>query len=176
MPLRVVRTVDGGISVHAAGAAGLDNFLLPLARTEFSERTPTFSPDGRWIAYRFDETRREEVYVRAYPGPGGRHLLSLAGGMEPVWSSDSRELFYRESDRLMTVFIGDGANFVAGRPEFFCAGYDFGFGGTANFDVTPDGQRFVMIQTEGSGLSTGPPQLRVVQNWFEELTRLVPTP
>ena len=96
--------------------------------------------------------------------------------MEPVWSSDSRELFYRESDRLMTVFIGDGANFVAGRPEFFCAGYDFGFGGTANFDVTPDGQRFVMIQTEGSGLSTGPPQLRVVQNWFEELTRLVPTP
>ena len=71
----------------------------------------------------------------------------------------------------MTASIGDGANFVAGRPEFLFAGYDLGFGGTANFDVTPDGQRFVMLQTEGSG----PPQLRVVQHWVEELTRLVPT-
>jgi hypothetical protein len=123
-----------------------------------------------------NESGREEIYVRRFPGPGGRVQISTEGGTEPLWSRDGRELFYRKGDRMMAVAISTEAELAPGKPTLLFEGaYEMGtaFGpvpGT-NYDVAPDG-RFVMIRR---GESAGPAQINVVQNWFEELKRLVPT-
>ena len=157
---------------------GSDIWILPLggepeefAVTSFSEHTPSFSPDGRWVAYRSNESGRMEVYVRPYPGPGGRQLVSIEGGQEPVWSRDGRELFFRDNDRLMAVDVESGATFSSGTPGFLFEGYDVR-GGNRNFDVSPDGQRFVMVGRPES--QSGGPAIHVVLNWAEELRVRVP--
>lgn len=157
--------------------AGLDLWLLrregdatPLVVTSFDQRMATFSPDGRWIAYQSNESGRFEIYVRPYPGPGGRELVSTNGGREAVWSRDGRELFYREGNRLMVVSLDTSAEFKAGFPRMLLEGYISLISGT-NYDVSPDGQRFVMVQ----GSQRGPLELRLVQNWLEELKARVPT-
>jgi Tol biopolymer transport system component len=140
----------------------------PFIVTDANERSPSFSPDGRWIAYVSDETGRDEVYVTAFPGPRDTRKVSTDGGRVPVWSRDGTELFYRNGTQLLSVPVQLGQEFVAGEPEALFEGSFYaepGGSGTQDFDVTPDGQRFVMIQFEA------PTQIRVIQNWFEELTQ-----
>ena len=157
---------------------GLDLWLLPrkgeptaLVVTSFDERMATFIPtDGEWFAYQSNESGRMEIYVRPYPGPGGRQLVSTNGGQEAVWSRNGRELFYREDNRLMVVNIDASAGLKIGIPRVLFEGYDFVTSGT-NYDVSPDGQRFVMVQGSQQAV---PPELRLVLNWTEELKRLVP--
>ena len=114
-----------------------------------------------------------EIYVRPYPGPGGRELVSTSGGREAVWSRDGRELFYREVNRLMAVSLDTSAEFKAGLPRMLFEGYISLISGT-NYDVSPDGERFVMVQGSQRAGLIGPVELRVVQNWFEELKGRVP--
>ena len=76
---------------------------MPFLLTPFDERSPRFSPDGRWLAYVSDESGRDEVYVQPFPGPGAKWLVSTDGGREPVWGRDGRELFYRAGDLMMAV-------------------------------------------------------------------------
>ena len=91
--------------------------LMPAA---FNESEVTLSPDGRWMAYQSDEADRMEVYVRPYPGPGGRVSVSLLGGTEPAWSRDGRELFYRAGDSLMAAMVTLAPSFaVTGRRVLF---------------------------------------------------------
>src|SRR4029077_11465276 len=77
----------------------------PLVQTKFNEGQPRFSPDGRWLAYLSDETGRNEVYVQPFPGSGHRVRTSTAGGEEPIWSRDGRELFYFKDADLMAVKV-----------------------------------------------------------------------
>jgi eukaryotic-like serine/threonine-protein kinase len=163
--------------VQPAGP-GLDLWLLdrggpvtPLVVTQFDQRMATFSPDGRWLAYQSNESGRFEIYVRPYPGPGGRELVSTNGGREAVWSRDGRELFYREANRLMVVSLDTSAGFKAGLPRLLFEGYINLVSGT-NYDVSPNGQRFVMVQ---GNLIAQSSELRVVRGWFEELKQKVPT-
>jgi serine/threonine-protein kinase len=163
------------------GGVGLDLWLLrrggeatPLVVTSFDQRMATFSPDGRWIAYQSNESGRFEIYVRPYPGPGGRELVSTNGGREAVWSRDGHELFYREGNRLMVVSLDTSAGFKAGLPRMIFEGYVSLISGT-NYDVSPDGQRFVMVQGSQTAGAVGPTELRLVLNWFEELKQRVPT-
>jgi Tol biopolymer transport system component len=163
------------------GGVGLDLWLLrregdatPLVVTSFDQRMATFSPNGRWIAYQSNESGRFEIYVRPYPGPGGRELVSTNGGREAVWSRDGRELFYREGSRLMVVSFDTSAGFKAGLPRMLFEGYNTTIGGT-NYDVSPDGQRFAMVQGSQTAGVVGPVELCLVQNWFEELKARVPT-
>ena len=164
-------------------SAGLDNFLLPLDGepepflvTEFDERSPTFSPDGRWIAYRSNVSGQMQLYVRPYPGDGGRQLVSIEGGEEPVWSRDSRQLYFRDGTRLMVVDVGDGPTFEASLPRFLFEGFDIQGGGSQNYDITENGLRFVMVSSDIDGVGGQPSQeLNVVLHWTEELKRLVPT-
>ncbi len=137
----------------------------PFVRTPFEERSPSFSPDGRWIAYVSNESGRDEVYVAPYPGPGERHQVSPSGGRGPAWSRDG-ELFYRNGDQMMSVRVRTLPSFVAETPtvlfeESFFA--EFGPNGSRDFSVSSDGQRFVMIQSEPAT------KIYVVLNWFEEL-------
>jgi len=150
----------------------IDGEASPFLATRFSERSPMFSPEGGWLAYVSDESGRDEVYVQAYPGPGGRHLISTAGGREPVWRRDGGELFFRSGDQMMAVQVstGDGG-FRAGTARIvFEAPYSSDPWGNPNYDVSADG-RFLMVRGEAGAATTW---FQVYLNWFDQLVRLVP--
>jgi len=146
-----------------------------LLQTPFDEHTGKLSPDDRWLAYVSDESGREEIYVRTLVGAGGKWQISTEGGTEPLWSRDGRELFYRNGQKMMAVAISAEAELRAGKPTLLFEGrYRTGWSSgnpSTNYDVTPGGQRFVMVkQSEETGSDT----FILAQNWFEELKRLVP--
>jgi serine/threonine protein kinase/Tol biopolymer transport system component len=152
-----------------------DHKAEPFLRTPFNEGGPVFSPDGHWIAYISDESGRPEIYVQPYPGPGGKWQISTEGGNEPAWNRNGRELFYRSGNKMMAVDVTTQPTFSAGKPKVLFEGQYVavspGLTGTA-FDVSPDGQRFLMVkETEASMSAT---QINVVLNWFEELKRRAP--
>jgi hypothetical protein len=151
-----------------------DRKAQPFLRTRFNETAPRFSPDGRWLAYISDESGRFEIYVQPYPGPGGKWQISTEGGMEPVWNRNGRELFYRNGGKMMAVDIATQPGFAAGKPRMLFEGpYELPPIPIANYDVSPDGQRFLMLKP--SEQETAPTQINVVLNWFEELKQKVPT-
>jgi eukaryotic-like serine/threonine-protein kinase len=152
-----------------------DRKAQPFLRTPFNESVPRFSPDGRWLAYISDESGRWEIYVQPYPGPGGKWQISTEGGTEPVWNRNGRELFYRSGDKMMAVDIAAQPSFIAGKTRVLFEGrYEPTPGTTPNYDVSPDGQRFLMLKSGEAG-EAAPTQVNVVLNWFEELKRRVPT-
>ena len=146
----------------------------PFLQTQSQESSAVFSPDGHWLAYTSDESSRNEVYVQPFPGPGGKWQISNEGGDEPVWAKNGRELFYRDGNKMMTVEITTQPTFRAGDRTLLFEGQYWHQEGMlrADYDVTPDGQRFLMIK---AGEQEAPNQINVVLNWFEELKRLVPT-
>jgi serine/threonine-protein kinase len=145
----------------------------PFLRTPFDEAGARFSPDARWLAYISNESGRYEIYVQPYPGPGGKWQVSTEGGTEPVWNLNGRELFYRSGDKMMAVDIATQPSFAAGKPRMLFEGQYVPTPATApNYDVTPDGQRFLMLKPVEQ--AAGPTQINVVLNWFEELKRRVP--
>jgi serine/threonine-protein kinase len=136
----------------------------PLIGSQADEFTPAVSPDGRWLAYASDESGRVEIYVRPFPEGGGKVQVSLDGGTEPVWGRNGRELFYRDGDRMMAAAVRLAPAFtVTERSELFRASYPSGQF-HAQYDVAPDGQRFVM--TQGPQTSN---DLVVVLHWFDQL-------
>jgi Tol biopolymer transport system component len=151
-----------------------DRKVQPFLQTRSSEAAPRFSPDGRWVAYVSDESGREEIYVRPYPGPGGRWPISTDGGTEPLWNPRGRELFYRKGNKLMAVDIAFQPTPVAGTPRLLFTG-DFLPASTPvpNYDVAGDGRRFLMVQPSAREKAAST-QITVVVNWFDELRRLVP--
>jgi len=95
---------------------------VPFAQTRFNSSWGEFSPDGRWIAYVSDESDRNEIYVAPFPGPGRKWRISTAGGDQPLWRSDGKEIFYISADRkLMTAEVtskGDEFEVRSVRPLF----------------------------------------------------------
>ena len=150
---------------------GMDSVPVPLVATQFSEHSPTISPDGRWVAYVSDRSGREEVYVSPFPdaASGGLVLVSTDGGAEPVWAHSGRELFYRNgSNELVAVQVSGDPSFSAGQQVvlFSMDGYLLG-NGRQQYDVSSDDQRFVMLRIDDD--DSGTPKLIVVENFFEEL-------
>jgi Tol biopolymer transport system component/tRNA A-37 threonylcarbamoyl transferase component Bud32 len=168
-----VRILNLGADPSAALRAGGKG--LPFLPPPSNEGGPAFSPDGRWLAYQSEESGRSEIYVRPFPGPGGKSLISTDGGTEPVWARNGRELFYRNSDKMMATAVETKPTFVAAKPRLLFEGhYETGFYAfEPNYDVSPDGQRFLMIKA--SEQESGPVHINVVLNWFEDLKRRVPT-
>jgi eukaryotic-like serine/threonine-protein kinase len=157
-----------------------DRKITPFLNSRFNEKYPEISPDGRWIAYTSDESGRDEVYVQPFPGPGGKWQISNEGGEEPLWSRDGRELFYRQSyyqreNQAFVVDVQTGPVFSASKPRllFTAQGYS-GMGPIRTWDISPDGHRFLVVKME-ERKSRPVTELVLVQNWFEELKRLVPT-
>ncbi|HEY4579611.1 MAG TPA: hypothetical protein VIG89_01130, partial [Candidatus Acidoferrales bacterium] len=121
-----------------------------------------------------DESGRYEVYVQPYPGPGGKWQISTDGGTEPVWSPNGRELFYRSGEKMMAVDIATQPSFAVGKPKVLFEGQYVPSPITfPNYDVSADGQRFLMLKASGQAEAAST-QIVVVQNWFEELQRRVP--
>ena len=134
-------------------------------RTPFHDVQGVLSPDGHWLAYASDESGAFEVYVQAFPDSQAKRLVSRGGGAEPRWRADGRELFYVSADRrLMVVATTIGQAFEAGTPAllFETKVRDLGFTFGKRYDVTPDGQRFVVDELIGRGK---PSVLTVVVNW-----------
>ena len=139
-----------------------------------NESAAQFSPDGHWLAYASDESGREEIYVRPYPGPGGKWQLSTDGGIEARWSRSGRELFYRRGNAMMAVDVTTQSRFTAGTPpRLFEGPYVPTARGLPNYDVSHDGQRFLMVKASGEA-PVAATQINVVLNWSEELKRKVP--
>ena len=151
-----------------------DRKAQPFLQTQFNETSPQFSPDGRWLVYYSNESGRNEIYVQSYPGPGGKWQISTEGGTEPVWNRNGRELFYRSGSKIMAVDISTQPGFTAGKPRVLFEGPYLPTPVTfTNYDVSPDGQRFLMLKPNGQ-TQAAPTQIVVVQNWFEELKQKVP--
>ncbi len=150
-----------GIRILQFDSAPVSRMMLPAA---FNESEGTLSPDGRWLAYQSDEADRMEVYVRPFPGPGGRVSVSVLGGTEPAWSRDGRELYYRAADSLMAATVSLSPTFaVTGRRVLFTGPF-LRATNSREYDPAPDGQRFVMVRG-GTTQST----LIVLGNVFERL-------
>ena len=176
---------DGRTLIYqdAAPTTGQDIWMLPidgdrqprpLLQTPASEVDARLSPDGRWLAYASDESGRHEVYVMPLKGSGGKWQMSADGGREPIWAHNGRELFYRSGEKMMAVEVITQPTFQASTSRLLFQGsYERTATISPEYDVTADGQRFLMVQPlEQRSPST---EFNVVLNWFEELKRLVPT-
>jgi Tol biopolymer transport system component len=158
-----------------------DRTIRAVIHTDANEVTPEFSPDGRWLAYASNESGRHEVYVQPCPGPGERHLISTNGGEQPAWGRN--ELFYVQGGalsgggvtRLMSVTVATAPAFVAGTPEAVFESPDLRTAWGRSYDVAPDGRRFLLTLSKDAATNVAPAQMILVQNWFDELKRLVPT-
>ena len=148
---------------------GLLGDPVPFLETDASEHAGKFSPDGRFVAYSSNESRRPEVYVRAFPDGNGKWQVSTTGGSQPRWSRDGKELFYvsEEQAALMSVRVRTSPEFSADSPELlFQQGTLCEGGRSPLFDVDLDGQRFVLVErvaSEQANLT-----LHIIQNWQEE--------
>jgi hypothetical protein len=155
--------------------------VQPLIQTRFDELNGDISPDGRWLAYESNSSGRVEVYVRPFPNVNDeQRQVSTGGGMQPGWARSGQEMFYFDLDgSLMSVRVTarPGVWNAASPTKLFDSGYFTGDQTflVRNFDVSPDGQRFLMIKAGTGGQAATSPHIVVVQNWLEELRRLVPT-
>jgi serine/threonine-protein kinase len=142
---------------------------VPLLQTPAFETSPRFSPDGRWLTYVSVDSGVGEVYVRPFPGPGGRLQISNGGGSEPVWSRSGGEVFYRDGNRMMASAFSAAPTLTAERPRLLFEGsYLRSDTGGAGYDVAADG-RFLMIQpVEPERATTA---INVVIQWFDDLQR-----
>jgi eukaryotic-like serine/threonine-protein kinase len=152
-------------TLSLAGSAG-SAMPHPLLESEFRKDNPAVSPDGRWIAYTGDETGRDEVYVTSFPDPGPKITISTDGGNLPRWSGNGRELFYRVANKVMAVDIQTSPTLSAGRPKML-----FETAYRSSFDVSADGQRFLMIKTAAAAQGAASEQVTIVFNWVEDLQR-----
>jgi serine/threonine-protein kinase len=145
----------------------------PLLKTAAYEGGVRLSPDGRWVIYISNESGQNEVYLRPFPGPERRWPISTQGGTQAIWNPNGKEIFYRNGDKMMVVEISTTPDVALSPPRLlFEQRYAFGAGITiANYDVSRDGQRFVMVKDESSA-----GRLHVVLNWFSHLTRIAPVP
>ncbi len=154
------------IMIAQADGRGSPRPLDPNSRS--AERAPAFSPDGRWIAYADNPNGRHDVFLRVADGSGGRHQISVDGGSEPRWTRGGHELVYRRGTAMMAVAI-NAATGEAGTPAKLFDEPVVGSAGNGRdvtYDVTPDGNRFLMVRPVQRANT---PDAVVVLNWFTEL-------
>jgi Tol biopolymer transport system component len=155
-----------GPDIWLLSMAGERN-VLPLLRNQCAEWGGAFSPDGRWFAYTADESGVDQIYVCSVQSPGEKHQVSTAEGREPVWGRDGKELFFRDWKGLMSVGIQAEPDFNLDPPHIVVSGeYEMGsIPVFPNYDVSADGQRFILIPQEQREKQ----QINLDLNWFEEL-------
>jgi Tol biopolymer transport system component len=145
---------------------------VPVVKTPGYDGGAMFSPDGRWMAYVSNESGQRDVYVRPNTGPDRKVQVSTGGGTHPRWNPNGRELFYRNGNKMMVVDVSIRSGDIVPSPPrvLFDQRYDFGSAQTvANYDVSPDGQRFVMVKDDSDA-----GRLNVVLHWFEDVMGRVP--
>jgi serine/threonine-protein kinase len=142
-----------------------DRAAKPWLQTSANEWAGRLSPDGRWMAYNSDESGQAEVYVQPFPGPGGKWLASQGGGgFNAIWSRDGRRLYFRRGDQILETDVDTASGFTLGTPRILFSGRYLATG--RDFDVSPDGTRFVMMRNDDPRSTT---TLHVVLNWWHAL-------
>ena len=171
------RSQTDSADLHVLDLETLDS--RPLLTSPGHEYAGEISPDGQWLLYQSDESGQTEVFVRRFPeSENWRRKISVDGGHHALWGPDGREIFYRtEEGVVMRVSVDTGNGFQPSVPERLFADDFFSLGGLFGnqWDIAPDGQRFLMIENESEDEAPRP-RIVVVQNWFDELERLAPTP
>ena len=147
----------------------------PFLNTSAGEVVPAFSPDGRWIAYMAIESNATEVYVRPFPGPGGKWQISTGGGEFPVWSRNGKELFYRADDsKIMVVnYTASGNSFQADKPRLWSPGQFTTRGTILNYAQHPDGKRFAVLKAPNAIEPAPINKASFIFNFFDELRQKV---
>jgi len=184
---------DGHVAYTTFGVQGLPDVLVirldltdpdrpKAARPEvflgapIVEVDPYFSPDGKFLAYASTELGPNEVFVRPYPGPGGKWKVSVGGGKFPVWSRTAKELFYLGADdRIMVVsYTVEGNSFVAGRPRVWSPTRIRRDGVRQSFDMSADGTRAIVFPPPAQGQTEGSLHATFLLNFFDEVRRRIP--
>ena len=149
---------------------GADTGTVTLVDTKFEEFDAALSPDGRWLAYSSNESGQLELYVRPFPGTStAKWQVSTAGGAEPHWTRDGRELLFVSNDGTLTaVQVLPGPTFTMGTRQALFSVQPF-IGGVRSWDITPDDDRFLMIRIGAGGQASN--ELVVVENIFPELRK-----
>ena len=151
-----------------------DTPAKPLVASKFDEVAPALSADGRWLAYVSNRAGQDNIYVRPFPEADTEIQVSANGGTEPIWGQNRAELYYRNgAGEMVAVAVLPGDEFATGPEQvlFPATAYRSDFYHAA-YDVSADSERFVMIRISDSGSLDE--ELIAVENWFEELNRLVP--
>jgi serine/threonine-protein kinase len=149
-----------------------------LVQTPVDERNGAVSPDGRWLLYESKSSGRFEIYVKPYPDVNsGIWTVSTSGGIRPTWAPNGQELFYMApDDSIMSVSVQPrGGAWNSSDPvKVFTGAYETGGALSGrNYDVSPDGKRFLMIKQAPADPASAP-RIEIVQHWADELKRLVP--
>jgi eukaryotic-like serine/threonine-protein kinase len=174
---------QGVIAWLAADSLGGDIWVLPpdgspepFFASEAGEAYPTFSPDGNWLAYTSDQSGRQEVYVRPYPGPEPATQISGDGGRDVAWSPDGRQIYYfQPGGALMAVDVTPGDEFQAGRPAPLIDPWTFFVTPVRGYDVFPDGSFVIAVPDDDRGYleQHGVTEFHVILNFLEELKERV---
>ena len=178
---RLIFTDESPTTTNDVMAIELDatRRVTPLVQSPFNERNGAVSPDGRWLAYEANDSGQFEIYVRPFPDVNsGRWQVSTTGGTRPIWTRGGQELVYvSPTGALMGVGVARTPAWAATTPtQVVKEGYytNLNWWGRS-YDISPDGQRFLMIKEVRPDGTAAPVSIIVVQPWVEELKRLVPT-
>ena len=144
--------------------SGFDS--APFLQTSFNEHSAKFSAQGRFVTYVSDQSGQDQVYVRPFPEGEGQWQVSTQGGVQPRWSRDGKELFYVEGDTLMAVEVSTRPSFTTGATTHLFQNPNLR-ATERRYDVSPDGQRFVLVETIESEKAKAP-SIHVVENWYAE--------
>jgi Tol biopolymer transport system component len=147
-------------------------------QTPADERYPSFSPDGRWMAYSSNESGTFQIYVRAFPDKGGKWQISNSNGTYPMWSRNGRELFFETLDNhiMAAAYTVKGDSFVANKPRLWSEKRIGGVPNSVkNVDLAPDGKRIVALIPVGTAeAQKAQNQVTFLINFFDEVRRKVP--
>jgi serine/threonine-protein kinase len=143
-----------------------DRRPAPFLATQFSETTPQISPSGRFVSHGSNETGMAELFLHSFPNPAVKRQVTTGGGGQTAWKGDERELYYRVGDAMMVAEVSTEPELRIGKSKVLFKGQFASIQGK-NYDVTPDGQRFLMVRTEAPTVAN---EVTVVLNWAEELT------
>ncbi|MCI0402501.1 MAG: serine/threonine-protein kinase [Acidobacteria bacterium] len=149
----------------------------PFLVTPFFESGAAFSPDGRWLAYHSNESGNSQIYVRPFPGPGGKWQVSAEGGFHATWSRNTRELFFKSPDEkiMVATWTASGDSFRAEKPRLWSEGQLTNRGFNRNFDLHPDGKRFAVLRAPEGTEAAGPSRALLILNVQRDLRRLAPS-
>jgi len=140
---------------------------VPFIQTPFNEYAAKFSPQGRFVAYVSDQSGQNQVYARLFPEGEGQWQVSTQGGVQPRWSRDGKELFYVEGDTLMAVEVSTSPSFTSGATTRLFQHPNLRAPVEHRYDVSRDGQRFVLVETVESEEAKAS-SIHVVENWLAE--------
>ena len=178
----VTAELDSSLTDANIGAISMEGNgeRISLLKSDYVESHPRISPDGRWMAYFSDEADQWQIFVRPFPEVDqGKWQVSVDGGQSPLWSPDGRELYYLNEDAIMVVEVNTEPTFSASKPKtLFRGDYVTGYEENPEWDISPDGKRFIMVKraaaTNDDSATETRSQINIVLNWDVELKQRVP--